>query len=172
MNCAADEYRVLVIGCGNPLRGDDGLGPRAAELLLADPPPATRIVSCHQLLPEMTEMLSAAALAIVIDACVEGPAGTIRCQPVSLPPGDAGDPSPKPSLLGHHLELASLLHLAQTFFGHAPAAMTLSVGAGSFDFSEELSGPVAASLPLLLDRIRRIITEHCAPTERRLACTA
>jgi hydrogenase maturation protease len=159
MNCGGDENPVLVIGCGNPLRGDDGLGSRAAELLRQAPPPDTHIITCHQLLPEMAETLSQASLVILIDASVQGPAGTIHCQTVAAPPPASHAPR-GPELLAHHLELTSLLHWAQTLFGHAPRAVALSIGAAHFDFGEELSAPVAASLPGLLERVRQIIAEH------------
>ena len=209
MNSCADNTTVLVIGCGNPLRGDDGLGWRAAAALRPCPPPGTTIITCHQLLPELAELLSRAALVILIDASAADPPGLIRCAPVAPPDikGDAasfrapqtkgqtkgdvanygaqikrdvasyrpsGAPTPikgdvascnesgapeaptppAPAPLAHHLGLAALLAWARALYGHAPRAVALSVGAASFDFTEELSAPVAAALPALIQRVR------------------
>ena len=43
---------VLVVGYGNPLRGDDGFGCHAAALLAADPRlEEARVLARHQLTP-------------------------------------------------------------------------------------------------------------------------
>src|SRR5271169_1528567 len=51
--------RTLIIGYGNPLRSDDGFGWHAGRLLaqsLADQD--AKIITCHQLTPELAETLS------------------------------------------------------------------------------------------------------------------
>jgi len=49
-----DAARVLVIGYGNTLRGDDGLGQRAAEALAQRAlPDGVEVLSCHQLTIEL-----------------------------------------------------------------------------------------------------------------------
>jgi len=60
---------ILIIGCGNPLRGDDGLGWVVADCLAAVlTDPAVEIVRTHQLTPEMAESFTSAKLVVIVDA--------------------------------------------------------------------------------------------------------
>src|ERR1017187_6668201 len=70
--------RILIIGYGNPLRGDDAFGWRVAERLLElNHDPAVEILCLHQLTPELMDPLSRADFAIFIDACAGGKPGAI-----------------------------------------------------------------------------------------------
>ena len=65
---------ILVIGYGNPLRGDDGVGWRVAEeaaALLPDPP--VTVLTVQLLTPELADPISRSDLLILIDAAAEGP---------------------------------------------------------------------------------------------------
>ena len=69
---------VLVIGVGNPLRGDDGLGWHAAEHLRERLVELhATVTSCHQLIPELAEPVSRAERVIFIDARVGPTPGTV-----------------------------------------------------------------------------------------------
>ena len=139
--------KTLVIGYGNPLRGDDGLGWRAAELLAGRiHDPDVEILACHQLTPEMAEPLSRAERAIFIDAACDNNRGEIA--------GRALVPERSPlERFTHHLTPEVLLGLARELYGHAPEARMWSVGAASFDFGETLSPEVEAALPALVNLI-------------------
>ncbi|MBE2223512.1 MAG: hydrogenase maturation protease, partial [Anaerolineae bacterium] len=72
---------VLVIGYGNPLREDDGIGWRVVEEIVNC---ELTIVNCeletvatHQLLPELAGDVSEADLVIFVDASVEGAPGAV-----------------------------------------------------------------------------------------------
>jgi len=133
--------QVLIVGYGNQLRGDDGLGWQAAHLLAK----ALRevdvdIITCHQLTPELAEPVSRAALAIFIDAALPGPAGRLVCRPVT----------PElvlPGAFSHYLTPAMLLACARVFCASCPEAFLLSVSGDFFGFGERLSAPVQAALP-------------------------
>ena len=74
---------TLIIGYGNALRGDDGAGSIAADLLrdrIHDP--AIEILSQQQLLPELMEPISRASRVIFIDASVSGRAGKVNRIPL------------------------------------------------------------------------------------------
>jgi hydrogenase maturation protease len=151
--------RTLIIGCGNPLRGDDSLGWRAAERLAAAlPETGAEIVTCHQLTPELAEPISRATLVIFIDASRQGKAGTLFCQSISPEVS-------LPSVLSHHLTPRMLLGWSHDIFGACPEAIVFSVSGGSFDCGEELSSPVASVLPELIERI-------CALAAARKSCSA
>ena len=66
---------TLIIGYGNPLRGDDGVGPRAAELLVEEDgvtspllPDGVQVLVCHQLTIELAPQIAEADRLILIDA--------------------------------------------------------------------------------------------------------
>jgi Ni,Fe-hydrogenase maturation factor len=71
--------RVLVIGYGNTLRRDDGVGVRVAEAVAADPRFAhVRVLAVHQLTPELALDIGSASLVIFVDADVRGLPGSIE----------------------------------------------------------------------------------------------
>jgi hydrogenase maturation protease len=79
--------RPVIIGYGNPLREDDGLGWRAADLLASHPGLGeAEIIQRHQLLPELAEDLVEAAVVVFLDAAVDLAPGEIRCQRVVAEP--------------------------------------------------------------------------------------
>ena len=60
---------VLVVGYGNPLRSDDGIGWHAADLLATDPRLAgAQVLTHHQLAPELAEDISRASLVVLVSA--------------------------------------------------------------------------------------------------------
>ncbi|PPT05423.1 NADH-reducing hydrogenase maturation factor [Geitlerinema sp. FC II] len=63
---------MLVIGYGNSLRGDDGIGRAIAEQVASWNLPHVRSLSLHQLTPELAEELSRVDRAVFIDACIDG----------------------------------------------------------------------------------------------------
>jgi hydrogenase maturation protease len=76
---AVGEPRILIIGYGNTLRSDDGIGPRAAELLgKCCEDDRITIVACHQLTPELAPVLAEAGYLILLDAEIGGEPGHIR----------------------------------------------------------------------------------------------
>ena len=60
--------RWLVIGYGSDLRGDDGLGRRAALAVAALEMAGATVMSVHQLTPELAEPLAGVDGAIFLDA--------------------------------------------------------------------------------------------------------
>ncbi len=122
--------RVLLVGYGNTLRGDDALGPMALERL-RPALPAVEFVSCHQLGPELAAELSAFDLAIFVDAR-EGEPGTVHVERIS-------PESSAPASLTHHVKPAALLALALSLYGRAPQAMLVTGAGASFANHEGLT---------------------------------
>jgi hydrogenase maturation protease len=144
--------RTAIIGYGNSLRSDDGLGWRAAECLRGVvSSPHVEVVTCHQLMPEHAELLSRVQRVVFIDACAGGVAGTWTCQRI------VAAPSPV-TAFSHHLNPVTLLVLAQTLFGACPAeALVVTVAGASFGYGTELSPAVRAALPPLVACVRAYI---------------
>ena len=138
---------VLVIGIGNPLRGDDGIGWRAAsELASRFDDESVEVLPCHQLTPELAERVAAARRVIFVDAAIGRQPGLIRCRPVQA--GAAA-----PSSFSHHLTPPLLLRYSWKIFGARPRAVQLTVTAQNFEYGEEFSASVAAAFPQLLRTI-------------------
>jgi hydrogenase maturation protease len=156
---------VLVVGYGNALRGDDGVGCRAAELLSADPRLiGARVESRHQLTPELAEDVAGAQLVVLIDA-VEGETrpGEVRVERV----GGRGQAH---AFAGSHLvDAETIVELAERLYGGAAPVVLVRIATDRFEPSTELSKVVAAKLPVVVDTVTAVISDHfvgCGDDER------
>ena len=157
--------RVLLIGYGNPLRGDDAIGAMAVEHLRAlltgaqpDHAADVEFECCHQLSPELAERLAHCALAIFVDAAATGEAGTVQVQQLH-----SGAGAEEQASLTHHLEPASLLRLTHALYGHAPEAMLVTGSGEQWESGCGLSAPgrqaldeICRLVPRLLQNLRTI----------------
>jgi hydrogenase maturation protease len=145
---------TLIVGYGNPLRGDDGVGQAVAQAFAGgNAIDGVDALACHQLTPELAERFAAAARVVLIDVAAGREAGRVSVIPL--------EPAPAPaSTLGHHVEPAQLLHMAQKLYGRSPDAYLVTVGAGSLELGEGLSPPVTAALPEVIATVRRLALKH------------
>jgi hydrogenase maturation protease len=152
---------VLVVGYGNPLRGDDAFGPRVAEALAADARlSGARIEARQQLTPELADDIAGARLVVLVDAHDDaGAPGVVRVEQV------AGDRRP---LGSHAVDAGVLVELAASAYGRAPPVVLVSVGAGQFDLGADLSPDVAAMLPHVVDTVVAVCRQRRAA--RRSGC--
>ena len=152
---------LLIIGYGNPLRSDDGIGWQAARALLAEwPASRVRVEAAHQLLPEMADWIADAAYVIFIDACWNSIPGRIRSRAVH--PEET-----KTISMTHHFSPQGLLSDSWHLFHHCPKAIMVSVGGGSFDHGEGLSKNVAAVFPAVLAHVKRLVQKHTVKADAR-----
>jgi len=119
---------TLVVGYGNPLREDDGIGWRAAELI--ERKIEAEIVYSQQLLPELAARLAAASLVIFLDASLEQEPGGVQCRPIQ--PEEPGGWS-------HHLSPGQLLGFAKQLNGAVPAAFLITGGALRMELGDQLT---------------------------------
>ena len=145
---AGSKVNLLVIGYGNTLRGDDGVGPRVAEAVEALKLPGVRTFTCQQLSPEHAEMISQAARVVFVDAAVDAPK---EVQLRELVPGDTTQ------LMAHAADPRTMLALAREVFAHAPKAWWLTIPAVSLEFSEVLSRETRDGLAVAVQRIKVLI---------------
>lgn len=149
---------VLIIGIGNPVRRDDGIGPAAVACLertdLADT--AVARLELLTLDGEPTRLMEAWRnrwRTIVIDAARSGAAaGTIHRVEVGtdpLPPWAAGSSS-------HGAGLAEALALARALDRLPEQLIVFGVETADLSLGEGLSSEVSAALPSL---VRQVVTE-------------
>jgi hydrogenase maturation protease len=146
--------RILVIGYGNPSRGDDAFGQLAAERIRGlVPQPDVQTLCLHQLVPELMEDLSQADLAIFIDAAASGEPGSLTRRDISPQCGTR-------AAFTHHATPESLLSGAQALYGRSAEAVMFSLAAGDFSFGAELSPAVAEKMEAVVESVVRLIAEH------------
>ena len=122
--------KTLVIGYGNTLRGDDGAGVRAAELI-AKRRPEIECVCLHQLVPELAEQIAEYNTVFFIDADVNVTQPNAR---LAAPSVEADQPRT------HFISPESLLSLSRQLYQKIPAkTYVIGIPASNFEFSEELS---------------------------------
>ena len=140
---------ALIIGYGNPLRSDDSFGWEASHLLAeAVTGLDVKVVTCHQLTPELAESLSQVQRAVFLDADAEGKPGEIHRQVLSPQASTT-------SAFTHSCTPSGLLISAQQLYGHCPQAIVITVTAQSFEFGDILSPVVAAALPEVVAEVLR-----------------
>lgn len=130
---------TLVIGIGNTLRGDDGVGFRVAEQLVESQPPHVYVIATHQLLPEHADDIRHARQVIFVDAATTLPPGYVLQKPMQR--------CANAQRSMHHMSPEQLLWMSHTLFDAAPAAWLITVGAEQFDTVEALSPAVERALP-------------------------
>lgn len=141
--------RILVIGYGNPLRGDDGFGALAAGYVEKRQIPGLEVIVSHQLNPELADLLHQSSYAIFLDAVASTPTCATKA-PVGGPSDDQpgtlrATPVERCDLSSsgmHHFEPGSLLALAQAIYGQAPPATLITATARSFHHGPEISAEV------------------------------
>jgi hydrogenase maturation protease len=125
--------RMLIIGYGNPLRGDDGIGPAVIDELQGSPMAArAELLQRHQLGPELAEQVAEADAVIFVDASTLGTPGEIRTRKLHPPEVATSD-------LTHHVSPELLLVAARELYGHAPNAALVTVCGESFEMGAQMS---------------------------------
>jgi hydrogenase maturation protease len=138
--------KMLVIGYGNELRQDDGVGPRVARTVAGWQRPNLEGVAVYQLTPELAERVSQVDRVLFVDAVH----GSTLVQARLLEPDQAA-----PSW-SHTCDPQSLLALAEALYGSRPNAWLMEVPAPCLGFGEELSSLAERGLQAALEQIRQL----------------
>ncbi len=135
--------KVLVIGFGNPGRGDDGLGPAIAERLEELKIENLTVESDYQLSVEHAAMAAEHDMVVFADAAVD--AGT----PFYFRPCG---PAPADQFSSHSVTPGEVLLLAQSCFQKSPEAYVLGIRATELqEFGEGLSAQARQDLAAALE---------------------
>jgi hydrogenase maturation protease len=154
------DRRIIVIGIGNPDRGDDAAGRAVARWLHGKLPPAVEIVEHNGEASTLLACIEGATIACLIDACAsKAPAGTIRRFDVGATPLPQGTFN----ISTHGLGLAEAVELARAL-GQLPGrCIVYAIEGGSFELGAPLSPPVAAAIAEVARRVREEISDADAP---------
>ena len=138
---------LLVIGYGNTLRRDDGVGPKVADAVAELALPGVRALAYPLLTPELADPVSRARVVVFVDAAVDAPR---EVQLRKLVPADTSQ------IMAHAASPATLLALARDVFGHAPDAWLLTIPAENMNIGEELSAFTCRGLEKAVEEIRNL----------------
>lgn len=147
--------KTLVLGVGNPIRGDDGVGPAVVEQLgrTLD----SRYFDCVcfagaglDLLPE----LEGYDRVVIIDSLVSNGLGEGECCELSLPQDIADVPSDQPL---HNIGILDAIRLARRMNLPVPREIRLyGIGIrGAREFRDGLSETILSRLPTIVCDIQR-----------------
>lgn len=121
---------LLVIGYGNELRGDDGVGPKVAASVTAWNLDRVRAIACPLLTPELADLISQTRIVVFVDAAVDAP-NEVRLRKL--------EPSESSQIIAHAADPRTMLALARDVFGCVPQAWWLTIPASKLDFGQQLS---------------------------------
>lgn len=139
--------RVLVVGLGNLLLSDDGVGVHAVRELMKDPPPNSTPVDVGTAVLDALHLLEGAGAVVAIDAVDFGkPPATLYRFDL-----DDADLSPRAGTL-HEITLPVALGMLPE--EARPRVTVIGVQPASLDTGTELSPDVRDVLPGLLEAVR------------------
>jgi hydrogenase maturation protease len=139
----ADRAGLLVIGIGNPARGDDGAGPLSARLLEARACPGIEVRVLRS--PDPAALLALwtwRSHVTLVDAMVTGaPPGTIRRWTLD----DADFPAEDRGTSTHGLGIAQAVALGRALERLPRHLELFGIEAGCVDHDRDVSAPVRAA---------------------------
>jgi len=144
--------KTLVIGYGNTLRGDDGVGYLAAAQVAAWDLAQVDAIARHQLTPGLAADLADCDRVLFIDATLPGTQADVQLRPLQ--------PTAAARLDAHRSDPAELLQLTVQLYGQLPEAYHLLLPTAQMEFSETLSAIAQAGLAEGLRQVRWFLADE------------
>lgn len=157
---SAASLAFIVIGYGNPEKGDDAIGHAVVAELQASKTPNLEAYSANYLTPELSSKLAQATVAIFVDACKLKNTDIVQVKPLE-PWGTETTGSTLPGF-GHSCSPGSLLALTQSVYGHFPKAWWVEVPADDFTIGHPLSDLAEQGVKQALQAIISLISASAA----------
>jgi hydrogenase maturation protease len=150
---------TLVLGLGNPILGDDGVGWKVAEAVQAASIPSIEVDFASLGGLSLMERMLGYSHVVLID-CMETdrePIGTVR----ALSLADLLNPMAGHSASAHDTSLITALQTAQSMGADVPVRVDIvTIEAKlSYDFSEQLSPEIAAAVPVALEQVLTLLAQ-------------
>jgi hydrogenase maturation protease len=163
------SFSILIIGYGNNLRSDDGVGRYLAEIIDQQQLPLVKTLSVHQLTPELVLEITESQSVIFIDAitqcryAIASLTGEITLQSLEA--------SQDKTRLGHTSNPEQLLSLCQNLYNKLPPAWLLTIPTTNFEFGETFSdltqNAIAPALVILTQLIKILSVKSYAFVENQ-----
>jgi hydrogenase maturation protease len=141
-------HRILVVGVGNTIMADDGLGVRALESLTSRPlPDHVDTLEAGTALLDALPDLSEYDKVVLIDAVASDG------QTVTVLRNVAASGLPRPGLSLHEMGIAEALRLRLLADGKLPEIVVMGLKPRQIGMSTELSDEVEAEIPELVSAV-------------------
>ncbi len=155
MNARATESpghspRILVIGYGNELRGDDGAGRKLAEEVEGWGLEEVDTLSVRQLTPDLAAEIAGRPRVVFADATAASE-GNTEVKVMGLTIGQTV------AARSHHCGPSELLSLAAQLNGRIPDCFLLTIPGECFDWTDKLSPRAADNFLIALEKTRELI---------------
>ena len=148
--------RRVVLGIGNPDRGDDGAGRTVARLLRPQLPSDIEVAEHDGEATDLLARLEGAAAAYLVDACATGaPAGTVYRFDVGATPL----PQSRFGASTHGYGLAEAIELGRALGQLPRRCVVYAIEGGSFELGAPLSRPVDVAAADVARRLRAEIAD-------------
>ena len=157
-----NAIECIVIGYGNSLRSDDGIGLEVARIVANWSLPHVRSLALPQLTPELAVDLAEVDLAIFVDACLSTETSMVELR--SLKPTDSTN------FKSHFSDPQGLLSLTQALFGNCPQAWWVLVPGVDFQLGDRLTPTGERNIELASIQIKTLLTTNNYPLTKEL-CT-
>jgi len=138
------QNKVLIIGIGNTLRGDDGIGAYICSRIEALHKEGVRTIIKQQLHMEMVEDFLAFDHIIITDA-------SINKEAIQFGPVTSREMAPVAS--SHHVNASLLAAVAKQLYNRELSLVICSVRGENFDMQEHLSAMAKANADLAVSTI-------------------
>lgn len=146
--------RVMVVGIGNPLLTDEGVGVHLVNRLAEkELPPGVRVVDGGTNTYDLVDVFSDADQLIIVDALKAGAEpGAIYRAPLDelgLKPSEGG-------ISLHEINFMEAMHMVR-MLGYNPQAVVFGIEPAVIDWGLELSPIIEARMPRLLELVEQEI---------------
>lgn len=156
-----ESAKILVVGLGNPILGDDGVGWAVAEKLRNQVEDEITDVECLCVGGlRLMEFMIGYTHAIIIDAVTsyQKPPGTVDCFPLTAMP----DLTAGHTTSAHDVSLQAAIEMGKKM-GLPLPDQVMVIGIEAHDvhnFSETLSEPVQTAVPWAVTRVLQLIDDY------------
>jgi hydrogenase maturation protease len=145
----SDKHKVLLIGYGNPVREDDGLGPAAAELIEKLDIKGVSVDSNYQLMVEDAASAARHDVVVFVDAATRGKDPVVFYEL---------EPKRRESFSSHSVDPEAILGLVRDLFKAETRGFMLGIRGYSFDmFKEEMTAGASKNLEAAIRFITPIL---------------
>lgn len=158
---AANHCSFLIVGYGNELRGDDGVGPQVATTVSDWQLPSVKSLSVQQLLPEIAADMARADYVIFVDAGGKRGAPTLQLEP--LVTNQAALARCTTPALNHTCDPSALVALTHALYGDHPQAWLLQIPTEHCDLGRALSKTAQQGMDGALRTIEQFFNTYLRP---------
>ena len=144
---AFQPSKILVLGYGNTLRSDDGVGPLVAETIAGMQLPGVETLVAGLLTPELADPISRAGTVVFVDAAVDAPREA-QLRPCA--------PAESSQIMAHAADPKTMLALARDVFGHTPQAYLLTIPVENLAIGEQLTPFAREGMARAVELIRKL----------------